>query len=106
MRNVLRTLTVAVVCLFLMAPPSSAEDCVPQDYQITINYYNASQQPVGWETYYCGGGYNSNGTLSGVWSKETDVNCCTNQTVVGYFYFCPEDEIWHTVSAIGETDCP
>ena len=103
MRSLLRIVIAAVfVCLIASARPAEAS-CENQ-YQVTIRYYNAAQQPVGWETYYCNGAYISHGTLSGQWMEETDTNCCTGQSQTSYFYFCP-DGIPHGVTAIGDTNC-
>ena len=105
MRSLLRVVAVAAfVCLVVSVRPAAACDGFPTQYQITIRYYNASQQPIGWETYYCGGGYISHGNLNGVWLEETDTNCCTGQQNRGYFYLCP-DGIYHTVTAVGDTNC-
>ncbi|HYI13057.1 MAG TPA: hypothetical protein VEK57_28685 [Thermoanaerobaculia bacterium] len=114
MRSLLRVLIVSMfVCFSVSADPPLGPplpyDCeggysVPTTYEVTIRYYNASQQPVGWETYYCNGNYISHGNLSGTWIKETYTECCTGQTQTGYFYLCP-DGIYHTVSAVGDTNC-
>ena len=114
MRPTLRIVIVAaLVCLFANVPPAAANhhyDCeggysVPTTYQTTIRYYNSSQQPVGWETYYCSDAYVSRGTLSGVWLEQTDTECCSGQSVTGYFYLCPNDNVWRAVSYIGDTNC-
>jgi len=102
MRSLLRIAIVAAfVCFFVSVRPAEACD---NQYQVTIRYYNANQQPVGWETYYCNGAYISHGTLSGPWMEETDTNCCTGQSQTSYFYFCP-DGIPHGVAYIGDTNC-
>ena len=109
MRSLSRfVLVVSFVCLFVSALPAQAE-CeggygVPTQYEITILYYNAAQQLVGFEIYNCAGGHFTSGTLEGVWIKETDRDCCTGQSNTGYFYLC-DDEIYHTVSYIGDTNC-
>ena len=113
MRHLLRIVIAAsFVCLFAVTGPVTADppNCeggysVPTKYETTIRYYNSSQQPVGWETYYCNDWYISNGTLSGTWLKQTDVECCNGQTFVGYFYLCPSDGLWHQVAYIGDTNC-
>ncbi|HYC87895.1 MAG TPA: hypothetical protein VEO54_01685 [Thermoanaerobaculia bacterium] len=110
MRPLLRVVLASlVVCISVTAGPPLPYECeggysVPTTYQITIRYYNASQQPVGWETYFCDGGYVSRGTLSGTWIEETDTECCSGQTQHGYFYLCP-DGVYHTVTAVGDTNC-
>jgi len=109
MRSLFRVVAVAAfVCLFVSARPAAA-NCeggigTPTQYEITILYYNASQQLVGWEIYHCNGGHTTSGTLEGVWIQETDRDCCTNQSNTGYFYLC-DDEIYHTVNYIGDTNC-
>ena len=109
-RSLLRAVVVAgFVCFFFSARPVAAYNCeggigAPVTYEITIRYYNSSQMPVGWETYYCDGTYISHGTLSGAWIEETDIDCCTGQTQHGYFYLCP-DGVYHTVTAVGDTNC-
>ncbi len=108
MRSLSRfALVVAFVGLVFSARPAAACEGgygVPTQYEITILYYNASQQLVGYEIYNCAGGHFTSGTLEGVWIKETDRDCCTNQSTTGYFYLC-DDEIYHTVDYIGDTDC-
>lgn len=42
--------------------------------------------------------------IAATWLEETDIDCCTGQTQHGYFYLCP-DGIYHTVTAIGDTNC-
>ena len=111
MRSLLRVLLASsFVCLSVSADPPLPYRCeggysVPTTYETTIRYYNSAQQPVGWETYYCDGTYISRGTLSGTWIEETDVECCSGQTQHGYFYLCPNDGIYHSVSAVGDTNC-
>jgi hypothetical protein len=115
MRSLARIVIASLfVCLSVSGDPPLGPplpyDCeggysVPTTYEITIRYYNAAQQPVGWETYYCNGTYISHGTLSGTWIQETDTECCTRQTQQGYFYLCPSDGIYHGVTAVGDTNC-
>ena len=108
MRSLLRiVIAAAFVSLFVSARPAAAA-CeggysVPQEWQSTFRYYNASGQGIGYEMYLCGGGYISRGTLSGTWMEETDIDCCTGQTQHAYFYFCNGD--WYQVAYIGDTNC-
>ena len=98
-------LAVLILSLVIPAIPASAA-CeggysVPQEWDTTIRYYNASGVGVGFQRYLCGGGYIAHGTLSGTWMEETDVDCCTGQTQHAYFYWCNGD--WWQVDYIGQT---
>ncbi len=100
MRSLLRIVIAAsFVCFLASARPAAA--C---DYEVTIRYYNAQQQPVGFEIYFCNGSHVTHGTLNGQWIEEIDKDCCTGQEQHGYFYLCP-DGVYHTVTAIGDTNC-
>jgi hypothetical protein len=104
-------IVIAAAFAFLIAlPPLHAATCeggygVPQQWESTFRYYNASTTLVGYEVYTCDDIHIARGTLSGTWMEETDVDCCTGQTQHAYFYFCPNDGDWHEVSYVGETNC-
>jgi hypothetical protein len=115
MRPLLRVVLASLfVCLSFSVsadpPPPLPYECeggysVPTTYEITLRYYNASQLAVGREVYTCSGLHLTNGTLSGTWIEETDIECCSGQTQHAYFYLCPNDGLYHQVTGVGDTNC-
>lgn len=110
MRSLIRVAVAAVIMFVFTSSPLPAATCeggygVPQQWQSTFRYYNASSQLVGWETYTCDDIHIARGTLHGVWMEETDVDCCTGQTQYAIFYWCPIYNDWYQVSYIGDTNC-
>ena len=104
-RRIILAAAILSVVLFSALPVMAACEggySVPQEWESTFRYYNASGQVVGWEKYFCGGLYTARGQLHGVWMEETDIDCCTGQTQYAVFYFCQGD--WWQVNYVGDTN--
>jgi len=110
MRSRIRIIVAAAFMLLVVSARPLSAACeggvsVPQEWDTTIRYYNASGVGVGWEHYFCGGAYIARGTLSGTWMEEIDIECCTGETTEhAYFHWCNGD--WHQVAYIGDPSCP